>query len=339
MNRVVVNAMSWSRFAVSNLFIAPSLAGAVASFKVAGRCVEICLPPRPPRPLHAGVHWGNDQISCESWRTSSMRPTQFHVEQVDVFVDLQRKLSVPAKALDHVDTSLFSQRRRNQLDRISARAEALAEDALRQWISAVRWKSLNGRIGKSQWFGHRTGWSTYLLEQSSRRRFYAETIGIVVPGEVPISKRLWNAITTSLKIGESIPVWFDFMFDGENRLAVGDIRGAIMCFAIATEVVVRKLLVAAHVRTPANDEFVSQVNYLKISSIIDRWRKMGFHDVGWSRLLTTDRKKNIKRLFELRNGLMHRASQLAEHQQECLEIARVVREFIVYASHRLAGIR
>jgi hypothetical protein len=67
---------------------------------------------------------------------------------------------------------------------------------------------------------------------------------------------------------------------------------------------------------------------MSIGRVFDQWKDLGFWTSGWQR--STDLQR-LKRLFQLRNAVVHRADTAVD-AAECRAIATAVRNFVVHAS-------
>jgi len=112
------DVLSWDRIDVSGLHISVSLAGTSHRFTLDGRQVEIRLPERPEnQPEKSGEDWGNNRIRCYWWKAH--RPHAFVVEDVDVFVDVKKRLAVPDERLGVVRHDWFNDAQRGDLDALA----------------------------------------------------------------------------------------------------------------------------------------------------------------------------------------------------------------------------
>jgi len=282
--RTVIDTASWSHFEINGLSVAPSLAGAVHTFSFRNKPVEIRLPRAPKRESKSHGLWGNDRIQCTSWHGVSGRPLCFEISSVDVFVDLKRTLKVPLEALGHVDRDLFRAREKRGFERLVKAGDILAIGALERWIRVLRWKSLRPYLGRPQISsGPRHG--TYLLESAGKQRFWVGTISLTLSISSPLSKRLWRRAGVALTEGAEPPIWFDFLLDGEHRIASGDLSGGVIDLAIAAESLLREVLAEKHSRRPVTTEFRSLLNQLPIGRIIDRWKDLGFRSRAWTQAM------------------------------------------------------
>lgn len=340
-NYVKLSAMSWTRFNIVGLTIAPSLAGSSLSFGVDGVSAEIRLPDRPKKTpnVRRGAAWSDDNISCHAWSSKTGRAVTFTVHTVDVLVDIQKRVSVPAAALGSRNARLFTKAQREQLDAVANRGNEIARVAVERWLRVLRWKSLHGQIGHPEIVSRRvSGWAPGLVDAASRRHFYGATQVIDIVGSFSrqgVSPSAWRATERALRQNVEAPVWFDFLFEGQHRISTGDLHAGILCLAVAVESIARVLL-TKHLRRPVNDQIVVLLNRANISAVLEQWEDLGFWDARWQ--AATDLPR-IKRLFKLRNGIMHRGDRALVKAAECQGIASAVRAFILHAANTAERLR
>ena len=325
----------WRRFNVENCVVVPRLVGASHAFNIGGTSVVLRLPSLPtqseraegdPVPFKSKHVFRTSKISCHHLRSG--RPFCYDVHQVDVYVRLKRRISIPTAALGRIHSDDFSSKRRAQLDRMMTPSASIAAEALDRWLRTVRWKTAFGSIGQRQIVGNASGWSDYLFDSATKQKFYASGHFITVHGDRPITKREWNSVGRALSSGTIPPVWFDFLFDGEHRIASDDLPGGILCLAIACESLVRELM-TTHLRRPVNDRFSRIVSVTPISRFLEKWPQLGLWSARWQN--ATDLTK-LKRLFELRNDVAHGVRAQTLRKSECREVASAVRNFVIQGS-------
>jgi len=315
----------WRRFKLSGFAIPPRLVGASHRFTVNGWPVEVVLPSRPRRgERHYGMR-GNYKISCSEYRSN--RPLSWDIHQLDVLVTLRRRVSIPTVALERVNTLQFPPRRRAQFEQMCVVPHEVAGEAFDRWLSTLRWKTLRGEIGQREIVDPHSGWGTYLQDSVTRRPFYATHGIITVSRSSAISSLAWHQTGAFLANGDEPPIWFDFLFEGQHRVASDDLHGGIACLAIACESVVRALM-RRHLKVPINDEIAENVNRVSISRLLDKWKVLGYWTAPWQSATDLPR---LKRLFELRNSVMHRGNMDFD-KAECQAVAKAVQTFVIHGS-------
>jgi hypothetical protein len=178
--------------------------------------------------------------------------------------------------------------------------------------------------------GRESGWGTYLQDSGSEKHFYTNSRVHIIQNARTLSRRVWRATGEALQDSRiQPPLWFDFLFDGEHRIGVGDLHGGIVSLAIACESLFRALLLlylGEH-----DDEIVNLMNQINISRIIDRWSHLR-RVQRWG--AKVDLRK-IKRLFELRNGIAHRGQIRDLKPSECADFAKAARAFVLLGDNKV----
>ena len=317
--------MSRTRFPVGGLYVAPSIVGAVHRFQFDGASVEVQLPQRPklskPRQFDPEA-----DVRPVRWRGG--RVLSFEVTQVTIFIDTGKRAHVPFNAVGTVKFSLFRPSEQKRLTRIADAAQHTALQVLDRWLRTLRWRSSIAAIGQRDIGGHHLGRSTYLVDAHTRERFISNPTVFVVPGSATVSRAAWTSTARFLMRGIDPPPWFDFLFEGQHRVRSRDLHSGVVCLAVACESVVRALLRQRHLKRPVNPKFSAMVDFLSIKTIIDDWKSLGFWDAQWEQ--ATDIPK-LRRLFELRNDVVHRAKHSLD-EPECRALVTAVRAFVLHAA-------
>jgi len=235
------------------------------------------------------------------------------------------KVRIPQESLGKVNVTLFDQAEREALDAIIREAEEIGREAMESWIRTLRWKSHRSGIGQYEVTGRETGWGTYLLEAKSEKPFYTSARIVAVLADHPLPRRTWRAVGESLSKREVPPPWFGFLFDGEHKIATGDLHGSVLSLAIAAETVIRTLM-AKKVSERGNSAIQELLDSCSISRILDRWGKLAPEISGWAQAVD---KAPMKKLFEWRNRVAHRGETESLTAAECRVLAGVTRTLVL----------
>jgi hypothetical protein len=323
-----VRALAWNRFRLEHLNIRPSLLGASHHLTVDGLSVEIRLPGFPPNTPSTMHQWDEEEdIFCHSWRHK--KPVAYLVNAVDVVVDTGKNVGIPVERLGTVKHDWQSKETYEKNDKLSHASAAVAFKAFQLWLRTFRWKTLNPHFGQRRATTQRSGWGTYLYDASTKKRFFGATVKMVGGGlgGNPLDRTAWNKVQRALTKGAVPPVWFEFAFEGQHRVSQGDLHGGILCHAIAVETVIR-LLMKTHLKSPPNEPVMDMLDFVQIRRILDHWQNLGYWSPKWQ--AATDLTL-LKRLFTLRNSVMHKAV-MQTNVAECFQIGKAVLKFIVQAS-------
>ena len=125
-------------------------------------------------------------------------------------------------------------------------------------------------------------------------------------------------------------MWFDYLFDGERRVEIGDLHPAIVSLSIACESLFRALLVR-YLQEP-DDAVVKLMNQINISRIIERCKDLR-RERRWVAKIDLGK---IKHLFDLRrDAIAHRGQARGLDPSECRDLAKAVRVFVLLAERAL----
>lgn len=331
MSKQLVEVGIWKRYETYDLEITPSLAGAVHHFEQEGLTVKFVL---PRKPLQKDWHSENSPITCWGYRQNKNRkvPLSFSVHQVDAYIETDRKRSIRADALGAVNVSLFSGSERSRLDHLANEAAEVIDRAFDYWITIIRWKAENPTICQLSYNRQRTRWGSYLFDVKTRKRFYAPPLAFVAQGTTPITKQQWKRAQEALSIHSEVPLCWLYFAEAHQRLRIDDIRGFIISLAIASETLIRQIT-QQFLREPINPTYQSMVNGISIGRIIDNWRKLGFDGKRWDQL--KKEKEQMKRVLELRNGIMHRGETPKLPQSAQRELSDAVKKFLKEGERQL----
>jgi hypothetical protein len=118
--------------------------------------------------------------------------------------------------------------------------------------------------------------------------FWLQPGRIVVQGQKAITMADWQSAQMALSQNKIPPIWFAFLFEGQQRINDRDLTGAVLSLAIALESIIRNL--------------VTQSASVKL--ILDLMPKFTFWNQDWERAADLDR---FRKLMTWRNQVMHRA--------------------------------
>jgi hypothetical protein len=292
----------WKRFETYHFGIAPSLAGASHKFQYRGLEVEVRLPRKPKQ-----RDWRNEEspITCSEYmeRNSRRVPLIYSVHCVDTYLATRKIRRIREDAIGAVKVSLFTKRERERLDRMAYDCSQILEEAFQYWVDVLRWKSGIPTLCHYAYNRQRSAWGTYLIDGDDRKRFYAPPHVIRVVTTTPVSRRAWSATQRAIARNAIVPLWHTSLAEASQRLQLGDTRGFVIELAIASETVVRRLMLR-FLSSPTNSAVQSMVNHVQISRILDDWYRLGFNSANWHRLKAE--KALVRRVMELRNAIMHR---------------------------------
>lgn len=315
----------WHQYQCTGLKIAPSLAAAAHDFAYRGYRVRICLPKRP-----RVVNWNNDNAGMCCWeykvRSGRKIPISFTVNRIDCWLETGNVRVVPKAAIGKVHPQLFNKRQGESFDRLANRFAPIAEQAYEYWIDVMRWITGMQSIAQMLEERQRSYRGAYLVDMQSRKRFFETPIGFTVTlGGPVVSKRSWSKVAKVLNNAPPVPVWRIYLARADQALDLDDHRRFVLDLAIACETMIRELT-SQLLRQPPKDSFRKLVDGLPISRILERWEKIGFDSPKW-RAIDGERKE-ILRLFEIRNSVIHRGQTPLHNLTRCRQLLQSAKTFL-----------
>lgn len=324
MEKQTVSINIWKRFQTYHLEIAPSLASATHDFLYHNFPIQITLPSRPGQ-----KNWRNEDspITCHGYkqRSSKKIPIAYEVHQIDAKIETGKQRKIKTEALGVVNCSLFSPRETKSLDKFTYKYEALLDSAFEHWINVMRWCTGKQTLCQLSHIRQDTHWGTYLIDSQSSKRFYCPPHSFVVQLTQPVKKTEWSMAQRMLTAGKDVPIWQIYHAEAYERLSIGDVRGYIISLAISLETIIRHIT-RNFLKEPINEKYRSLVNTIPISRIIHEWYKLGFDSATWKNL--KEERKEIIKIFELRNGIMHRGENPNISKSKRIKMGNAVKVFL-----------
>ena len=307
--------------------VAPSLAGAEHKFVYKGRSVKISLPKKPKLEDRHNEYSG---ISFNSWREVQGRkkPCAYNIHQVDVMFDTEETRMLKDEWIGVTRVDLFTEAERKSFNRLVKKYEETLDKAYEYWIGVLRWVCDKPNMCQISYLQQGDFGGVNFIELKTEKEFYTSPIRTTVEFTSPIKKIDWTKAQNILSEGKEIPIWQLYYSEAFERLYIGDVRGYVISLAISSETIIRH--VTSELLSPkAGEKFQAMVNTIPVSRLIDNWYKLGFDSKGWSSL--HGQKNTIKKIFELKNGIMHRGESPELSKETKNKFGKAVRDFIDYS--------
>jgi hypothetical protein len=215
---------------------------------------------------------------------------------------LRYKIPSAAAPLPHINSTLFTEDQRRELDAEADRLYLLAERAVHYWLRVIWWKTGFHLVNRATGVIQESYDGGALINTDAGTRFYTPRISrtVVVSAQPIMPFAAWTEIDSALKLREEPPVWHDYLASGHQRMASGDRLAAILDLAVAAE---------ARIRTYLDNQLPSGIakGFRRVlrrqntSDVLAHWRAFGLPDFPDLPCL--------KILFEIRNGIMHSGSE------------------------------
>ena len=325
MEKEIISIKTWKRYQAYHFDIVSSLASASHEFKYKNFLIKITLPPHPKQ---QNLHDEDSPMTCHSYRQLKNRkvPLSYIVHQIDVTIETGEKRKIRKDALGTVDHSLFKKREIESLNKLSYKYEAILDLAFEYWINVMRWTTEKQTLCQLSHTRQESHWETYLIDSTSNKRFYCAGGIDEIEVSHPVRKIEWNKAQSKLTTGEDVPIWQIYYAEAYERLNIGDMRGYIISLAISLETIIRHIT-RNFLKEPINEKYSSLINQISIMGIIHQWNKLGFNSTAWKNL--REERKIIIKIFELRNGIMHRGENPNISTEERLQMDNAVKLFLI----------
>jgi hypothetical protein len=320
-----IQANSLHRFSLDRFCIAAEVVGARHTFCYFEKQVSVELPREEGPPLDGDL-W------CYAWRTEGNVPINYQVRTIKLRVAVGDEIVVPEEALKISPRrdELFTESERKRLDKLIDDFSALAVDAFRYWLSVLRWKSGVGHIGEPQvkYADHSSGGAA-LQDSATGHRFWLQPHVIAAQGSKVITLSEWQSAQQALSDSKNPPIWFEFVFEGEQRINNRDLIGAALSLAIGLEAIVRTLA-THHLSTQSVEPLIYEiVDRANLRSILTRLRCLSFWNKDWERIVDFS-EFNV--LMNYRDRIMHSADTKDLTEQRLRKLLAKVKALAYFAS-------
>lgn len=248
MSMATISLLSWNRFRSRSLSVVPEVVGKKHRFSYEGHKVTISLPNLKKltsrEELRKKHPFDIPLLSYNSWReiNGEEHPTSYLIGAVDVVVDYHRPIKVPRGIFNRPPNAykIVSKKRQDRLNNIADDQIAIALRAFDYWLKVLRWKSNHSTIGRSEISGNESGWGTYLLDATTRKKVWIGTNNIIlVGGGRPITLHQWNMVSKVVRNGIRSPIYIDYYFDALEHLDLDDLDRCVVDLAVSCEALMR----------------------------------------------------------------------------------------------------
>ncbi len=261
-----------------------------------------------------------------------MVPLEYKINRIKMRIAVSGDISVPERALEVAPRrdELFTKPEKDHLDKLINEQSELAVDAFRYWLSILRWKAEAGHIGEPQVKAsdHSTGGAA-LQDSASGRRFWLQPHYIAAQGSKVITPSEWQLAERALTDTKFPPIWFDFVFQGEQRINNHDLTGAVLSLAIALEAIVRGLTTDHLSKQTVEPLIYEVIDHANFRSILTRLRKLTYWNDDWNAVVDLGM---FHKLMDYRDRVMHSADTRMLERKELRAIHAKVKAFAYFVS-------
>jgi hypothetical protein len=304
MSDISIPVSSWNRFAIRNLRIDLSLVGAQHEFTYGGCKARIQLPSSKnlsKEPLEGEV------LSFDTYRDSNGEkiPSNVRVHAVDIEISRGEEILVTDGIMNQAPNAydVVPRSQQEQLDALAEAHASIAEKAFNLWTRILRWKSGDSGVGRPEVIGHESGWGTYLVAESTRKRIWNfSQPDIVWIGQTVVTADIWNTAERAVWLGLEPPIFIELMFDAIEHIRLGDLQRAAVDLAVACECYIRKL-VANSLPNGLKKSLSEYVDDANVRIVLTKFIPDVLSDQERRELKRLESR--LHKLFDIRNEILH----------------------------------
>lgn len=234
-------------------------------------------------------------------------PTSLLVLSVEVEVQIPDRIHAPEEVLRRPPNAydVMPAKKQKQLNQLAVIYGYIAEQAFDLWVRTLRWKSGDGSICRPKFTGYESGWATYLIADSSRKKIWALHGSSHIPvaeKKVVTTSEIWKNVSQALQIGSFPPIHIELLFDGIEHMKLGDVQRGTLDLAMACEVYLRRLFTKSlpSALTKAVKKHLDETN---IRSVRTRFIPELLNDEDRQSLVKIE--STLEKLFKMRNAIVH----------------------------------
>lgn len=315
---------SWNKFLTRHFAVPPDVVGNQHTFPFENASILLKLPTSDQIDRDNG---SDDVASISSRRATDNEPLEIAVHKVDVEVTADFTFPIPSDALTRNPNAfdLFSEDQQNQLESSTNQHQKRAEGAFHYWVRVMRWVCDDYRIAREEVSGSSSGWGTYLLDEETGHRVWAQSLMFTFPGCRCVNETEWNAAQQKLADGMQPPVYMELKHGAQAQLELGDCRRALLDAAVACETYLRTIVIR-HLPDSLNSRLVDYIEEGNIFQFINKFVP-GFLDEAGNRQFKR-LKSDLSSLFDRRNKLMHLGSTQDLNRDVCQRFIDVTEKLL-----------
>lgn len=267
-----------------------------------------------------------DRLDLISWKKGKRKkPLVYVVNHIRITIEINDVVSIgknyslsPSKSLGRASISPKSAKR---LDNYAQHYEQYAEEIIDYWLTVLRWKSDNFSIGRKR--QHQSSTSSRLLVTNDQNKFWWNSpVHLTAYISDGLSLKEWQEVAKILKAGVRPPPWNTFLMQGQYYLRLSEFQESIICFAIASESLMRTLFIQEI--QPPNLKKMNALKQISIRNIRESWKDFSFWKSGDEAHFD---EKGLAKLFETRNSIMHSGNSKLD-KKKCKEYQDMCKKFI-----------
>lgn len=298
-----IKVNTWNRYTTANFTVVPELMGTKHEFEFESYYITINIPSedsvdRDERFDHVA------SLNCWREEDGVKVPLEYEIHKVDLSIEVKELQCIPEEASNtcNVDSSIYSKKQRDILDKVSDRYELIANRAFTYWLEILRWSSNTPLLGVGSPASNLSGWGTYLIDPNTSNRVYSSTGRITVQRTNPVTDEDWRMALNRVQTQTELPMYIKFLHDAHVSMQSGNIHRATVELALCSENFLRYSVFEL---IPENlmGDFVEFIEEANINQYLNRFFKNSLAQDDKAKF--NPLKKELSSLFNRRNKYMH----------------------------------
>lgn len=267
--------------------------------------------------------------SVGSSRAADGAVLDYEIHRVDVRTDASMSILVDPETFNRAPKAyeLYTQQEQDEFENICDRHLDIAKTSFEYWLSVLRWKLEDHRIGRVQIVGAESGWSTYLEDVENSHDLWAARLMYSVPGYRVVKRHEWAEIEHSLQLKESPPTHIGLQHDAQENISHRDYRSALIELAMCCEIFLRSMVLK---RLPKSfpENLVGAIEELNINQYVTKhFRNLVIEkDRDEYKKLSNE----LSSLFDKRNKLLHMGNSEGATREQCERFIRTAKQLLAF---------
>mgnify|MGYP001581562358 FL=1 len=247
---------------------------------------------------------------------------EFDVHRVNVTADLGRVALIAPESLERppVLFELYAEPERQRMEELCHEHRKCSEAAFQYWLSILRWKLDDFRIGRSVLLKHESGWGTYLHDQESNHPVWISSGVFVVEGRRVVDANEWRTVESCLQAEKPPPIYISMRYDAQESLYHRDYRKSLIELAMACELFLRQM-VLQRLPEKLSPTLLEAIEELNINQYVSKHFREILSEAGKREFGKLS--KELSSLFSKRNKLLHMGDIEPATRENCERFLKI----------------
>jgi len=267
---------------------------------------------------------GSATVTPGTRNASDNTVLEFDVHRVSVTADLEKTALIAPESLERppVLYDLYKDTERQRMEELCQEHRKVSEAGFQHWLSVLRWKLDDFRIGRSILLKHESGWGTYLHDKESQHSIWISTGVFVVEGSCVVDAEKWRTAAAYLQTAKPPPIYASVRYDAQESLSHGDYRKSLIELAMACELFLRQM-VLQRLPEELSSTLVEAIEELNINQYVSKHFRDILSEAGQREFGKLSAE--LSSLFSKRNKLLHMGESGPATRENCERFLRATR--------------